>query len=71
MTSDQPSSAADVLFLAMAHRRLGHDPEARDWLHKAVQVIEQAERSKAAAPEPWYNRLVLRRLRQEAEALVK
>jgi tetratricopeptide (TPR) repeat protein len=69
--------ATDAFYLAMAHQRLDHAKEAGQWLKRAVQVIEQAERDKVkegappSAPEPWYNRLVLQRVRQEAEALVK
>jgi WD40 repeat protein/tetratricopeptide (TPR) repeat protein/tRNA A-37 threonylcarbamoyl transferase component Bud32 len=69
--------ATDAFYLAMAHQQWpGHEKEARDWLHKALQAIKWAEQERAkaavpAAPEPWYNRLVLERVRQEAEALVK
>jgi WD40 repeat protein/tetratricopeptide (TPR) repeat protein len=71
------SYATDAFYLAMAHQQQsGHEKEAGQWLRQAVQVIEWAERERAkaaapAAPEPWYNRLVLERVRQEAEALVK
>ena len=54
------------LFLAMAHHRLGHAKEARDWLNRAVQIID----SRQGAAAYWPNSVLLERLRQEAEALV-
>jgi hypothetical protein len=32
------------VFLAMAHHQLGHADEARQWLDKATQLIEEMER---------------------------
>jgi serine/threonine protein kinase/tetratricopeptide (TPR) repeat protein len=62
-------------FLAMAHHRLGQAAEARKWLDKAVQWMDQAdpEKGKGAAntvPMPWNRRLTLQLLRREAETLI-
>ncbi len=92
--------ATDALYLAMCHQQLGHGKEAKQWLQRAVQIIEPKPgpehwelfesvvqrvvlnfqqqqgiepkiESLVKPPEPWYNRLVLRLVRAEAEALVK
>jgi WD40 repeat protein/tetratricopeptide (TPR) repeat protein len=64
------------LFLAMIHHRLGHAEEARKWLDKAVQGIDQRE---AAEQRPgfdarnklyWRDRLEQQILRREAETLI-
>jgi hypothetical protein len=59
----------------MAHHRLGHAVEAREWLNKAVQWMDQAgqEKGKDAGvkvPMPWNRRLTLQLLRREAETLI-
>jgi Flp pilus assembly protein TadD len=64
----QGGTAWDWLFLAMAHQRLGHADEAKQWLGKAVAWIEKADREKTLSPN---NRLELQWLRREAEPLVK
>jgi tetratricopeptide (TPR) repeat protein len=67
-------TAWDWLFLAMAHHRLGHAAEAKQWLAKAVQWIEKASNPKpdkaAGTPLPWDQRLELKVLRREAEELI-
>jgi eukaryotic-like serine/threonine-protein kinase len=92
--------ATDALYLAMCHQQLGHGKEAKQWLQRAVQIIDQKPgglhwevleslvqrvvkdfqqkqglepkiESLVKPPEPWYNRLVLRLVREEAEAMVK
>ncbi len=52
------------LWLAMAHQRLGHAAEAREWLGQATRGID------AAGALPWPQRVELDLLRREAEALV-
>jgi tetratricopeptide (TPR) repeat protein len=67
-------AAQDWLFLAMAHHRLGHAAEAKKWLGKAAQEIDQAVRDdpkNTAAALPWNQRLELRILRREAEKVLK
>jgi tetratricopeptide (TPR) repeat protein len=68
-------TAHDWLFLAMAHRRLGHNAEARNWLEKAVNWINQAApdapRDDARPALLWTRRLELQLLRREAEALLR
>jgi hypothetical protein len=68
-------TAQDWLFLAMAHRRLGHQGEARNWLEKAVNWINQAApdapRDDARPALLWTRRLELQLLRREAEALLR
>jgi tetratricopeptide (TPR) repeat protein len=73
------------LFLAMSHQRLGHAEQARQWLDKAVQAIDQAAKEPAKSeagpsgkgsetgagpPLPWFRRLAFQLLRREAEELV-
>src|SRR5437016_4712423 len=59
------------LFLAMAHARLGHAAEARQWLEEAAAWMEEPlQRKPWENPLPWDQRLILQRLRREAEALV-
>ena len=65
------------------HHRLGHVREARQWLDKAVQAMDQAEKpttpiaqpsesaSAAIGPLLWNRLLTLQLLRREAEALVR
>src|SRR5262249_11805126 len=59
----------DWLFLAMAHHRLGHAAEARNWLDKTIQ----GEAKKKADREPlgWVQRLQLQTLRREARELIE
>jgi WD40 repeat protein len=54
----------DWLFLALAHQRLGHTSDARQWLDKAIRA-----RGDAAGPVAWAVRLERQFLRAEAEAL--
>jgi tetratricopeptide (TPR) repeat protein len=66
-------SAPDWLVLAMAHHRLGHGPEARQWLEKARTWIGQAKAGKVndpLVPLKWNVRLELDLLSREAEAEV-
>jgi hypothetical protein len=60
------SDLTDRLFLAMSHHYLGQADEARKWLDKAVQGIDQAAK---AQPLSWTRRVELQLLRREAEAL--
>ncbi|HKB39649.1 MAG TPA: tetratricopeptide repeat protein, partial [Gemmataceae bacterium] len=53
------------LFLAMASYRLGDRAAAGRWLDRAASAIAEEEREELA----WHQRLELRLLRQEAEAL--
>jgi tetratricopeptide (TPR) repeat protein len=66
--------ASDWLFLAMAHHRLGHADEAKKWLSKAVQwfdpVTLDGPKKPAVAALSWEQRLELKLLRAEAEALL-
>jgi tetratricopeptide (TPR) repeat protein len=56
----------DSLFLAMAHERLGHAEEARQWLSKAAPLVRQT-----TLGFPWYSWVTPRLLFQEAEALAR
>jgi WD40 repeat protein/tetratricopeptide (TPR) repeat protein len=75
-TQGQDGTVESWLFLAMAHRQLKHDGEARKWLDKAV---EQMNRWKLKNPEdatgpaalPWQQRFQLILLGKEATALVQ
>ena len=67
-------TALDWLFLSMAHARLGHAAESRQWLNKAKSSIDEALSAKAGdatSRVSWTERLELRLLRQEAEQLLK
>jgi hypothetical protein len=67
----------DWLVLAMAHHRLGQEAEARRWMDKAVQWIEQAHKANPGGaasrlPVPSLtDHLEVLLLRREAEALLK
>jgi eukaryotic-like serine/threonine-protein kinase len=60
------------LLLAMVLHQLGQAEEARGWLTKAVQEIDQptVERRKDPGFDTWNRRLTLQLLRQEAETLL-
>jgi WD40 repeat protein/predicted Zn-dependent protease len=65
----------DRLLLAMTHYRLGHKEEAERWLRQAGEWINAAEAGKLDDPEykpplAWDQRLALRLLRREAEAMI-
>src|SRR5262249_20151454 len=68
--SRQPRWAAihNWLFLALAHQRLGHAVEARQWLDRAVQAPDQP--ATVQQPDLWDGRLEVQLLRKEAEAQV-
>jgi serine/threonine-protein kinase len=63
---DHPS---DTLFLALCHHRLGHADEAKKWLTRAQQWINQAPKVGDEAL-PWDQRLELELLRAEAEEAI-
>jgi WD40 repeat protein/tRNA A-37 threonylcarbamoyl transferase component Bud32 len=71
---NKEGNAWDWLFLAMAHHRLGHAREAREWLNKAVSWINAANQGKAqlytGAPLSLEQRLELLLLHREAERFV-
>jgi tetratricopeptide (TPR) repeat protein len=73
-------------FLAMTHHRLGHAPQARQWLDKALQATDRALDPSATPaggqardttdpaggiPPAWNRRLTLELLRREAVELLK
>jgi Flp pilus assembly protein TadD len=61
----------DWLFLAMAHHRLGNTDEARHWLDRARQRLDQNLDSGTFGSEPnWRERLERQLLRREAETLI-
>jgi serine/threonine protein kinase/tetratricopeptide (TPR) repeat protein len=69
-------NATTWFFIAMAHHRLGHADEAREWLTKATQWMDQAAESNMkdpyiVTPLTLRYRLGLLVQRREAEALVK
>jgi tetratricopeptide (TPR) repeat protein len=69
-------TAYELFFLALAHHRLGHTDEARQWLDKGVRWIEQARLPKTdqGADNPrfsWNRRVAHELLRREAEALLE
>jgi tetratricopeptide (TPR) repeat protein len=62
----------DALFLAMAHHRLGHAEEARNWLRRASEVTPVAMRKPdASGPSSWIPRVEIEMLRREAAALTE
>jgi tetratricopeptide (TPR) repeat protein len=62
------SAAYTRFFLAMAHHRLGHTEEGRQWLDKAVQQMNEETRNENVA---WNRRATLHLFRREAEELLK
>jgi tetratricopeptide (TPR) repeat protein len=64
-------TAEDWLFLALAHQKLQHAEEARKWLAKAQQWLDQAKDEKPGGPNlSWDRRLELQLIRAEAEGLI-
>jgi Flp pilus assembly protein TadD len=66
----------DWLLLAMAHQKLGHTEEARKWLAKACQWIDQAvkddlKQTLPGIPFDWSHRLEMQLIRREAEELIR
>jgi WD40 repeat protein/tetratricopeptide (TPR) repeat protein len=62
------ATGVEALFLALSHHALGQKAEGRDALRRAVRLIDAAER---AGKLGWQQRAHRRRLRQEAEALLR
>jgi tetratricopeptide (TPR) repeat protein len=60
----------DWLFLAMAHHRLGHAPQARKWLDQSVRAIEPADPKKPPPGAGWADRIEIQLLRREAQTLI-
>jgi WD40 repeat protein len=65
----------DALFLALAHHRLGHREEARQWLDRAGEWIDrQQHATPVGSPRPlfpWFQRLELALLHREARAALE
>jgi tetratricopeptide (TPR) repeat protein len=62
------------LFLAMAHHHLGHADEARSWLRKAGEWLDQELPKPSGVGGSWLSwdqRVELQLLRREAEALIQ
>ena len=62
------SPAYTWFFLAMAHKRLGHDDQAHEFLTKAIKRSDEELLPKANAS--WNRRLTLQLLRREAEGVL-
>jgi tetratricopeptide (TPR) repeat protein len=76
LTQGEGGYPQDCLFLAMAHQRLGHTAEARQWLDKAIDWIDSSTKDKPkgntlGARIDWQTWLELQVLRREAESLIK
>lgn len=58
----------------MAHQQMNHPAEARQWLAKSVQRIDELQPPKGSRFAPqgweWYDWLGVQLLRREAEQLV-
>jgi tetratricopeptide (TPR) repeat protein len=63
--NDPPEMVYHRLFLAMVHRRLGNDIEAGNFLYRASQWMDR----KGEVQLSWSQRLELKILRREAEAM--
>jgi WD40 repeat protein/tetratricopeptide (TPR) repeat protein len=69
--------AGDWLFLAMAHHRLGHVEESKNWLAKAQKWMDERTKENpkdglaAANSLSWDQKLELKLIRAEAEAQIK
>jgi serine/threonine-protein kinase len=68
-----PLRAWDYYYLAMAHQRLGHAEEAKQYLDKAADWNKEAKRQEAEGKRlvAWFERIAVEHLRLEAEALLK
>jgi tetratricopeptide (TPR) repeat protein len=64
----RPGDAFDFFFLAMAHKKLGHDEEARKYYNQAIQWLDK---SKAALEKDKSRGEELRHLRNEAEGVLE
>jgi uncharacterized protein HemY len=69
-------TAHDWFFLAMAHARLGHRAEAREWLAKAAGWLDHSPQQQAVPGSgktyvTWDVRAELQLIRKEAEALIR
>ena len=69
----------DLLFLAMAHHRLGHQHDARKYFDEAEAWYDQAQRANQATNDmdrsrlawgSWRARIQLNCLREEARSLI-
>jgi WD40 repeat protein/tRNA A-37 threonylcarbamoyl transferase component Bud32/Flp pilus assembly protein TadD len=72
-SDDRGGYVSSWLFLAMAHYRLGHASQAREWLSKAQRHLDQAAREPptwGTRATPWDERLTDTLLRAEAETLL-
>jgi len=70
----QMSPAYTWFFLGMAHHRLGHGDEAKNYLEKAVRSMDEETREPQAGSEPrlpWNRRVTLRLFCEEAQSLLK
>ena len=63
-------TAYDAVFLAMAHHRLGHPAEAREWLRRRTPASAGMHKPDESGPSSWIPRLELELLRREASALL-
>jgi tetratricopeptide (TPR) repeat protein len=70
----QKGMLQDWLFLAMAHARLGHESEARQWFTKAVRELDRLRSGGLKSDSPslpvWTTRLEYQLFRREAERVV-
>jgi tetratricopeptide (TPR) repeat protein len=66
------SPAYTWYFLAMAHHKLGHDAEAKDWLDRANEWTDKLlrEHEEGTTTLTWNRRLTLKLLREEAVELM-
>jgi hypothetical protein len=53
------------LFLAIAHHRLGHADQAKEWLRKADEQMKERQQDRGR-PLSWEDKVRLELLRQEA-----
>jgi serine/threonine protein kinase/tetratricopeptide (TPR) repeat protein len=70
-----PRRAWDWLFLAMAHHKLGHTEQAKDFLNRAEKWIERAERMRARGSREtwpsWWEPLEVEQILKEAQELMR
>jgi tetratricopeptide (TPR) repeat protein len=71
--SQNATSAYVSFFLTMAHQRLGHKDEARQWLDRAVAQTEKelGDTAPNNKPDLWYRQAAWQLLRAEAEAVIR
>ena len=70
---DRLSPGPHSFFLILTYHALGHHPTARQWYNELISDLDKGRRDSpqtaAETPRPWFQRLPLELIRQEAAAV--